>query len=264
VTELQALILGIVQGLTEFLPISSSGHLKLTQYLLGSSFADMQRVILFDLVCHMGTLLAILLVLRKDLVHAMRTEQKRFVLTALLPLIPLYFMMEPLREAYTRPYYLGYSFLFTSLLLFASERLGGSRKTLPSSKRDYCDAFLVGISQTIALLPGVSRSGSTICTGRLLGWSRATAIRFSFLLAIPTILGGAAAELLALFKVEAMPEVSLSCYMIGFLSSSIIGYFSLSWLVKKASKGSFLFFAWYCLLLGFACIFFMKNSMPPM
>lgn len=252
-TLFDAIILGIVQGLTEFLPVSSSGHLKLAQYFLGLEHLD--KYVIFDLVCHLGTLAAILLVFSKSILSLFgkRTTLLWQVGVGTLPLFPLVMLVKPIKAAYADPSYLGFFFLLTSLVLFLGCRFG---KTLPQDQvqqNQWKDAFRIGLFQAAAILPGVSRSGSTISGARLLGWNPHEAVVFSFLLAIPAI-GGA--TLFELFKLFEHPEnaipLSPSHYIFGFFVSFIVGLAALQLLKRLAFQNKFHYFSWYCLLLGLA------------
>jgi len=254
-TTIDAIILGIVQGLTEFLPVSSSGHLELVQHLLGMQ--DLSQYILFDLICHLGTLLAIFFIFFnqiKELLFQNTSRLKQLIL-ATLPLFPLVLIMKPIKAVYGDPSYLGFFFLITACILFLGVRFG---KIIPETQRrkhTWRDATIIGTWQAAAVLPGVSRSGSTISGARLLGWSPAEAVTFSFLLAIPAILGGATLEIIKLSQhPENISSLSLSHYSIGFLVSFIVGIGSLQLLIRLATHNKFTYFAWYCLVLGLVTI----------
>jgi undecaprenyl-diphosphatase len=247
-TSLEALILGIIQGFTEFLPVSSSGHLELGQYFLGLS--DLHQYVLFDLVCHLGTLLSILCVLYKPM------DRKRFfqIMLGTLPLIPLVFFLKPIKSTFDQPQYLGYCFLFTAALLFL-----GTKKNTETQPKPLRDPLLIGLFQAIAILPGISRSGSTISAARFLGWTRQEAVLFSFQLAIPAILGGVGIEFLQLLRSIdpiASTSVGMGHYLIGFLSSFLTGWLALMLLMKLMLQDKLIYFVWYCLALGIACILF--------
>jgi len=311
-TLFQSIILGIVQGLTEFFPVSSSAHLGLAKWLLGLQGGE--HLLYFDLVCHSGTLLALILFLRKDIAAAF-TNPKTLLLIALAlcPLVPAYFLMKPLRIAASDPAYLGVFLMFTALLLFfasikksenrdkvrartlpkvafftiftqdSGERgKAGSKRSVPhdeaipegtmaeeedrSGKAAACrspvkiveeatkvkDVLCIGFMQTLALLPGISRSGSTIATGRLLGWDWIAAARFSFLLATPAILGGLALETLKLLREPSAhaSSVSASCYAAGFIASFAMGAICVRFMFKIYELGIVRPFAWYCLAAG--------------
>lgn len=257
-TTLDAILLGIVQGLTEFLPVSSSGHLQLVQHLLGMK--DLDHYIIFDLACHVGTLLAIVLVFSKNIKHVFTADtHTRFwqVVIGTLPLFPLVLIMKPIKAAYADPSYLGFFFLLTAFILFLGVRFG---KTLAEEKKEkhlWRDALIIGFWQAIAILPGVSRSGSTISGARLLGWEAKDAVVFSFLLAIPAILGGTTLELFKLWQhPESVIDLPFSHYAVGFIVSFIVGLFALKLLMRLALQNKFYYFAWYCLILGLVSIYY--------
>lgn len=257
VSTLEAIFLGIVQGLTEFLPISSSGHLMLIQNLLGMN--NLKEYIIFDMVCHLGTLLAIFFVffdqIKSILFGDRQVLLKLFV--AILPLFPLLLLLKPIKSLFNEPQYLGYFFLLTAFILYTGVRFGRNK---PSSLVDHPikDALTIGLFQAGAILPGVSRSGSTITAARLLGWSYSDAITFSFLLAIPTILGGVVLEIAQIiFKQEVThTDLSLIQYISGFITSFLFGWASLLFLQRLATKHNFMYFVWYCLLLGIGTILY--------
>ena len=252
VTHLQAIILGLVQGLTEFLPVSSSGHLQLFQFFFG--FEHIKNYIFFDLICHLGTLLAVCIVLFDDIKKALFQDRKILIriLIALLPLFPLLLIMNEIKSLFESPFLLGFTYLFTSGLLFLS--LMSKKSVKPSLK----GSFVVGIFQAIAILPGLSRSGSTIAAARLIGWSLQDAIRFSFLLAIPTILGGIFIESLSLIHKGQniwIGSMGISHYFLGFFVSFIMGFFALKFLIRLGLKGM-VYFAWYCLIVSIFCLIY--------
>lgn len=240
---LHALILGVLQGLTEFLPISSSAHLKLAKHLLGVIPTENQ--VYFDLMCHLGTLIALIGYLKSEILTLLLKERyklKNFFL-ALLPLAPCYFLLKPLREACSPLYFLGATLCLTALFLFLSRAL---RIPLRSATRR---SLAVGAMQSLALIPGISRSASTLSMGQIVGFSPREALHFSFLLAIPTIIGGNLLELLKL-TVTHVPPPSFSSCLIGFLSSWGIGSLVIRWAFPYLERGKLTPFAWYCFLLG--------------
>ena len=246
-TFFQALILGIVQGITEFFPISSSAHLRLFKWLF--NIPDGEHLLYFDLLCHMGTLLALILYLRKEIWAVLRdVQQIAYFTLALLPLIPGYFLLKPLRIALSDPSYLGYCFLFTGVLLWVA-----SQKRAPALiPTKWTDVVWIGVMQTMALIPGISRSGSTIATARLRGWDWMRAAKFSFLLAVPTILGGEILETLRLIQgsSEASGAVSMTAYGTGFIASFCMGLFgvrAIFWIYEREKVRPL---AWYCLGIG--------------
>lgn len=252
-TIFEAILLGIVQGITEFLPVSSSGHLKLFQVML--NLENLNSYIIFDLVCHLGTLLAIFIMFWAEIKQSFTSNKTRFLQIVLgtLPLFPLLLIMKPIKAVFNEPQYLGYCFILTSLILYAGIKLQNYKPSTLIEKHRYRDPLVIGLFQSAAILPGISRSGSTISAAKMLGWSSDEAISFSFLLAIPAILGGTIIEILQLlFKTgpSNLPNVSGSHYFFALLASFICGYFALILLKKLASKQKFMYFVWYCLILG--------------
>jgi undecaprenyl-diphosphatase len=239
---LQAIILGLVQGLTEFFPVSSSAHLRLAKWLIGVT--DGEHLLYFDLMCHTGTLLALLIYLRRDVWEVFRDVKKMALyVVALLPLVPGYFLLKPVRVMASEPCYLGYALMATSLLLFAASR---KKEAVPSSQK-WKSVLCIGLMQTMALIPGLSRSGSTISAARFCGWEWREAARFSFLLAIPTTLGGVLLETLKGHRGEG---VSLSCYAAGFAASLALGLVAVRFIFWVYETGKVRPFAWYCLGVG--------------
>lgn len=237
----QAIILGLVQGLTEFFPVSSSAHLKLAKWLLG--VADGEHLLYFDLLCHSGTLLALLIYLRREVWDVLRDVRKMSLYAvALVPLVPAYFLLKPVRVMASEPEYLGYALMVTGALLFAASR---KKEAIPSKKSWH--VVCIGMMQTMALVPGISRSGSTIAAARFCGWSWREAAQFSFLLAIPTILGG---ELLETLKGHGGGGVSLACYVGGFVASFGLGLMAVRFIFWVYETGKVKPFAWYCLGMG--------------
>lgn len=256
-TTLEAIILGIIQGLTEFFPVSSSGHLELGQTLLG--LTNLDQYIFFDLICHLGTLTALFLVFFdqiKSLIFSERSQLTQ-VIVGTLPLFPLVLILKPIKALFGQPQYLGFCFLLTATLLYLGQRFGRAQPAEVLEKRRWRDAAVIGLFQAVAILPGVSRSGATISAGRLLGWGPREAISFSFMLAIPAILGGVVLELSQIaFTSGAMPAVGWLPYVAGFLSSFGIGYLALLWLMQLAAKDKFIYFVWYCVIVGIATLWF--------
>ncbi|MBS4167550.1 undecaprenyl-diphosphate phosphatase [Parachlamydia sp. AcF125] len=251
---LEAIFLGIIQGLTEFLPVSSSGHLKLMQSLIG--FQNLDQYILFDLICHLGTLGAIFIFFAKEIKETLTSNRLRLLQIALatLPLFPLAIFLKPIESIYQKPHLLGFFFLITSFLLFLGVYC---QKEGPSPPR-WRTPFLIGCFQALAIFPGISRSGATISGAKLLGWRMHEALTFSFLIAIPAIVGGIVLETLKFITTNSVaPPVPIPAYCAGLLASLCVGYASLFFLQKMALPHRFLWFAWYCLALGvFAIIYY--------
>jgi undecaprenyl-diphosphatase len=237
----EAVILGIVQGATEFFPISSSAHLQLARKLLGVQ----EPPVLFDLACHLGTLFALLLFFRKDLLALVRKRTSLLpICLALVPLLPAYILLKPLRELASQPHLLGYFLLATGAIL----TLGRKSKS-QGSKNRVKDPLLIGSAQALALLPGISRSGSTIAAARLLGWELQDAVRFSFLLSIPAIAGGLGLETVKAVRKGISSELLLPC-LVGGIVAFCVGQTVIGFAMKWLKGGKLPVFSWYCLGLG--------------
>ncbi|MBS0650766.1 MAG: undecaprenyl-diphosphate phosphatase [Verrucomicrobia bacterium] len=257
-STLEGLIFGLLQGITEFLPVSSSAHLKLVKMLFGIEISESQVV--FDLICHLGTLVAVLLFFRKDLVQLFTKDRKQLGLLflATLPLIPCYLLLKPLRDFASAPQYLGICLMITSLILFIGNKWRVQRATTAPSAKKISDILMIGTMQSAALIPGISRSASTISCARVLGWSPSEAVRFSFLLSIPTIIGGNCLEALKLYVSTEVPiEVSISACIAAFAASCIVGLFMVRFAISILEKGNLKPFAWYCLVLGLVTTLFL-------
>lgn len=242
---LHALLLGLLQGITEFFPVSSSAHLKLAKHFFGMEGSEAQVV--FDLVCHLGTLAALLFFLRRELLNLKKEDLKVFFF-ALVPLVPAYFLLKPLRDLASEINLLGFFLILTGCLLFLGDKFRFTRKSKPGGTSD---VMMIGSMQALALIPGISRSASTIVGARVLGWSPAKAVRFSFLLAIPTIIGGNCLELLKIaISKEPLGALSWSTCAVGFFASCLMGLAAVGIGFKLLERGCFKPFAWYCLILG--------------
>lgn len=239
---LTALLLGLIQGLTEFLPVSSSAHLFILKNALGAS----NTPLFFDLCCHMGTLFALLFFLRKEIL-SLFFEPKQFghLLVALAPLIPCALVLENVRGLVSSPSFLGIFLIGTGAILILGESLRFKMR-----KSRVFDSLLIGAVQSVALLPGISRSASTISCARMLGWEPKKAVRFSFLLAIPTIFGGSLLEMKHLWGKKQIHEVwTLPC-LIGLLVSFAVGLVVIRYAFAFLEKGKLKPIAWYCMILG--------------
>lgn len=261
---LQALILGIVQGLTEFLPVSSSGHLVLAQAMFGESFEFKDMAVAFDLVLHLGTLLPVLYFYGPDLLRIGRSffEGSPFsapggpvgwlasshprwlavaVVVGTIPTALIGILFKDLfEELFHSPQAVCMALFVTGGLLFSTRYLG--RGDRPLRALGLGVALAVGLAQGFAITPGISRSGSTIAIGLLLGLDRDLAARFSFLLSIPAILGAA---ILVAKDGVVIPPGALPALFIGFLSSMLVGYGALVMLVALVKRGGLHNFAYY-------------------
>jgi undecaprenyl-diphosphatase len=264
---LQALILGIVQGVTEFLPISSSGHLVLLQAALGWDAPSL----VFDTTVHLATLVAVVAVFWRDLIRLLtawwqglcrrqpfQTIDSRlawFVILGTLPGILVgYFLEETFESLFANPQAVGAFLLLTAFLLVMSEVFGRRHRELTSMT--WLDSLLIGLGQAAAIAPGVSRSGATIAVGMFRGLTRDTAARFSFILSIPIIAGAGLMQLATLIRhgdVSAQgPEL-----IIGFLAAGICGYAAIRLFLAYLRKRPLYPFAVYCVVIGVLSLLFL-------
>jgi undecaprenyl-diphosphatase len=260
---IQALILGVVQGATEFLPISSSGHLVLVPWFLGWHF-EPQAAFIFDVLVQWGTILAVLLYFRRDLLEIglcwlrgiaagqpFGTPPARLGWLLLLASIPAAVIGLALKsvveKAFAQPAAVSGFLLLTAALLLISEQIHHRQRELDSL--NWPDSIFIGFAQALALFPGVSRSGSTIAGGLMRGLDRTAAARFSFLLAIPTMLGAGLIALLDL-RDTANATTQLTPLAIGFLAAALVGFLSIRFLLNYLRDHPLTIFAVYCLLLG--------------
>lgn len=258
-TLIHALILGLVQGITEFVPVSSSGHLKLIEHFLG--LGSGKDLLGFDLCCHFGTLLATFVILRKDVWELLTTRRKTLgmLVIAIIPLIPIYALLKgPIQSLFGKPELLWLAFLMTGVLLLIAYRKKENETSSWPSRESKRQALTIGLFQACALVPGLSRSGSTITAARLFGWKLSEAVRFSYLLAMPTIFGGMVLESRKMLTSVDMTSVSLSHYLIGFFVSFIVGLVTLRWFLRFVEKGRLYLFAGYCILLSAACFYIFR------
>jgi len=247
-----AIIWGLVQGLTEFLPISSSGHLVLVPALLAKAGIDIgEPSLTVSAVLHLGTLLAVLVFYRTDLIRlagVRRDPEARRTLGVLaLGTVPAVIGL-PLRSGLEsieqNPPVVAGALLVTGLILVVAERLPQGARSLEGARAS--DAIWVGIAQSFALIPGISRSGSTITMATARGFSRAEAARFSFLLAIPTIAGGG---LLSVTELDGS-DGSVSAIFVGFVVAAVSGYAAIAVLLRLITTRGFLPFALYCFVVA--------------
>lgn len=253
-SNIEAILLGIVQGLTEFLPVSSSGHLEIAQYFLGDK-KDLNSGLLMTVTLHAATALATMVVFRKEigiilsgLFKPRITESHLFARNIILSMIPAVLVGLFLEDEIDRLFE-GQIFLVSALLLvtagilFFADRAKTGTKTVGPK-----EAFIIGIAQMIAILPGISRSGATISTSVILGIQKTEAARFSFLMVIPLIFGKMSKDLLdGSFNVK---EFSLMPLSLGFLSAFLTGLFACTLMIKMVQKSKLGYFAIYCFIVG--------------
>ncbi|MEE0972738.1 MAG: undecaprenyl-diphosphate phosphatase [Paludibacteraceae bacterium] len=252
---LEALLLGLIQGLTEFLPVSSSGHLEIGQALFGTSGEDN---LLFAVVVHAATVLSTITILWMEIWTLLKgcftktwNEEKAYVAKILLSMIPIFvvgvFFKDQVESLFGSGLLIvGCCLLLTSLLLaFAYYAKPRQRETI-----SYRDAFIIGIAQACAVLPGLSRSGSTIATGLLLGNKKESIAQFSFLMVLAPILGDALLETIHILQGEVVVNIPLSSLPIGFLAAYISGCFACKFMIRIVQRGKLIYFAAYCLIAG--------------
>ncbi len=252
---LEALLLGLIQGLTEFLPVSSSGHLEIGQALFGTSGEDN---LLFAVVVHAATVLSTITILWMEIWTLLKgcftktwNEEKAYVAKILLSMIPIFvvgiFFKDQVESLFGSGLLIvGCCLLLTSLLLaFAYYAKPRQRETI-----SYRDAFIIGIAQACAVLPGLSRSGSTIATGLLLGNKKESIAQFSFLMVLAPILGDALLETIHILQGEVVVNIPLTSLLIGFLAAYISGCFACKFMIRIVQRGKLIYFAAYCLIAG--------------
>ena len=245
-TFIEGIILGIIQGLTEFLPISSSGHLVLVQEILGLELPGND----FEILLHLGTLCSILVVFFKDIKNIFLTvsskETQRFILMIIIGTLPALViglgLKDLIAELFDNLLVVGFALIFTGLTLISSFYFNRQKNEYSIAR-----SFLIGIAQAVAIIPGISRSGMTISCALLLGLDSKQAAKFSFLLAIPVI-GGAG--ILMVTDIETASSIDFSTLMGGLFSSFFIGVVALKWLLAWLEDGKFHYFGIYCLLIG--------------
>ena len=262
---LSSVILGLIQGVAEFLPISSSGHLAIAEHLLGMKGLEVPEF--FDVLLHLGTLVAVFaaywedirdMVLEffagvGDLVHHSTPNPvppaRRLILLIIVGTLPL-FLVLPVQDLVeglaNNMYFVAGALLVTGCLLFASDRVKKGRKTEKTATM--LDVLLVGVAQAIATCPGISRSGTTITAGCFVGFDRKFAVRYSFLLSIPAILGANVLSLKDALAAVVWAEVPV--YLVGVAVAAAVGYACIRLLKMIADKGKFGFFAYYCWIVG--------------
>ncbi|TVZ21520.1 undecaprenyl-diphosphatase [Dokdonia sp. Hel_I_63] len=258
--NLDALILGVIQGLTEFLPVSSSGHLELGKAILGDTSVP-EESLMFTVVVHFATALSTIVVFRKDIVEILSglfsfkwNEETQFSAKILLSMIPAVivglFFEEQLEALFGGNIMLvGCMLLVTAVLLYFADRAKDTQKNVTFS-----NAFIIGVSQAVAMIPGISRSGATISTSVLLGNDKSKAARFSFLMVIPLIFGKIAKDLMDGALTTQTGNVSV--LVIGFVAAFVAGLVACTWMIKLVKKSKLSWFAIYCLIVGVIAIGF--------
>lgn len=266
IDAIQALILGIVQGVTEWLPISSSGHLALIQLVM-----NLQVPIFFDIVLHLGTLAAVIGIYRSQLLSILKSVKpisqkngyiakedlqsiewgRRFLLLIILGLVPTALMGIGFRSFFEESFYsmwsIGLGFIVSGVMIFVTKFIDKGTKSIGK-----VDAILIGVGQGLSIFSSISRSGATISVGMFRRIERSELITYSFLLSIPAIVGAGIYDVVFsdnIVQVE-ISKIPLESYIIGTLSASLVGYISIKFLITIINKGEFYLFSFYCFLLG--------------
>ena len=262
---LHALILGIIQGLTEFIPVSSTAHLLIGQQLFGIPADD--AMFSFLVIVQLGTLISLFAFYWKDLLSIVKatldfrrsTPERNlgiYIIVATLPaLIAGYLLKDAVEALFSQPMLQASIRLFSAaILLTLAESL--SKKNRPLNSMTWLDALIVGLFQIIAVFPGASRSGSTISGGLFRGFDRVSAARFAFLMSVPVMLAAGGYEMLDVIRMPNFSEF-LPLLAVGFVAAAIVGWFAIKWLIDYLSKRSLYVFAAYCAIVG-AIVFFLK------
>ena len=266
-----AIVLGMVQGVAEFLPISSSGHLSLLQHFFG-----MEPDTLYNILLHFATLIAVCVVYWRDVVdmiveffrgiaslfsrqggHGNPPEGRRLVLLVILGTLPLFLILpfdDMVEGLGANPVFVSAMLLVTGCILFLSDRYGGGRKTVRTAT--VRDVLLVGVAQGAATIPGLSRSGTTISAGMALGFDRNFAVRYSFLMSLPAVFGATLLKVVKVAKSGVLDTKLLPMYLTGMVVAGVVGYFSIRLVKLLADKGKFGRFAYYCWIAGVIALIF--------
>ena len=249
---LEAIVLGLIQGLTEFLPVSSSGHLELGKYLFG---IDHEANFYFSIAVHGATVLSTIFVLWREISDLFKglfkfqlNDETRYVLRLIVSMIPVgitgLFMQDIAEKFFAgNMITLGFEFIVTAIFLGLTLIIKPRERAMT-----YLDSFIIGVAQAIAVLPGISRSGATIATGMMLGNKKSEIAKFSFIMVLIPIIG---ANILEMASGDFSKEgTSLFVIAVGFFTALISGYLACKWMINLVRKGSLAWFAVYCILIG--------------
>jgi len=259
-TWLEALILGLVQGLTEFLPVSSSGHLEIGKVLLN---IEVKEDLVFTVMVHFATVLSTITVFYQDirklfagLFRFQWNEETRYISKILISMVPVLIVgilfREEVESLFTGNLLLvGGALIVTALLLVSTQLVRPGTRKIP-----FLDAFLMGIAQAVATIPGISRSGATISTGLLLKNDRSEVAQFSFLMVLLPIIGAALLDMLTMKSSTASAGISASSLIVGFVAAYLSGYLACRWMISLVKKGNLYWFAIYCAAVGIISIIF--------
>ena len=255
---LHAIILGIIQGLTEFLPVSSSGHLEIAKVLLSEENV-VQSSMLMTVVLHGATAFATIYIFRKEVSEIFNgllsgvKKEVNFSIKVILSMIPAAFVGiywdKEIENLFNGNLILvGYMLIITAILLYLADRAKSTKKNV-----SFLGSVVIGISQAVAILPGISRSGATISTSVLLGVDKEKSARFSFLMVVPLILGKMAKDIIS-GEIEFSSSTQSLPLLFGFISAFIVGVFACKWMIKIVKNSQLKYFAFYCVIVGVTLI----------
>lgn len=249
---IQAIILGIVQGLTEFLPVSSTGHLVLTQKIFGITEPTMA----FDTLLHLGTLIAVFAVFKDDIISILKKPFQKLTLLLIVGTIPTAIIGIAFKDYFEQVFQsgstLGFEFIATGIILLWAGSLRSGRKG--ERETTYLDAAIIGVMQGVAIMPAVSRSGLTISGALFRNLDREFAARFSFLLSIPAILGAAVFQVKDIMEVGGGTGISTGAMVGGAIAAALAGYVSIKYMLQVLRKGNVKYFAYYVFVIGILVI----------
>ena len=257
---IDAILLGIIQGLTEFLPVSSSGHLELGKAILGDSSVP-EESLLFTVVLHFATALSTIVVFRKDIFNILKgllsfswNEDTKFVAKIALSMIPAAVIGFTYESEFAELFggnikLVGFMLIITALLLYLADKAKNTNKNV-----SFVNALVIGVSQAVAMLPGISRSGATISTSVLLGNDKTKAARFSFLMVVPLIFGKIAKDILG--GELSFQSDNITVLSVGFIAAFVSGLFACTWMISLVKKSKLTYFALYCVIIGLIAIGF--------
>lgn len=272
----QSILLGVIQGLGEFLPVSSSGHLLLGRILLGIQ-TDTPAMKMLDILLHVATLVPVIIVFWKDwidmILHPVRNKTLLLLVIASVPTLAIYLLAKKVFPSvdgfavFDSGWFLGVSFLLSSLFLLLCDRISMSRNSGSGKKVGILQAVVMGCFQGIGMIPGVSRSGSTILGGVCTGLNKSTAAKFSFMMSAPAILGSLLMEGKDALEAGYIHEIELVPAAAGMLFAAVIGFFAIRFMLKLISRVPLAWFSLYLAILGFlflALQFTNSLGVPPL
>lgn len=253
----QSAFLGLIQGLGEFLPVSSSGHLLLARIIFGIQ-ADSPAMKMLDILMHVGTLIPVLIIFRKEwadmILHPVRNKTLLLLLIASLPTLAVYLAVKKIVpggfSVFDNGWFLGTSFLLTALFLLLCDRISSRRQQRGAGRIGIPQAVVMGIFQGVGMIPGVSRSGSTIFGGVSAGLNKTTAARFSFMMSAPAILGSLLMEGKDALELGYLSEIAPVPTLVGVLVAAVVGYLSIRFMLRIVTRAPLSWFALYVALIG--------------